>query len=126
MEAQVALGLGGGGGAVDLAEAPLFGIVTEGDEAAGRVDVPSVGEVAPDGVEEELGVLLAAELLRLLRRSGLLAPPRPVVPVLSFVDARHVPLRSPRYTCCSMSLEPHIRRRTVLKTSSGPQKVLRI
>lgn len=111
---------------MDLAEPLLLGVVAEGDEAAGRVGVPSVGEVAPDGVEEELGLLLAAELLRLLRPSGVLAPPRPVVAVLSFVDARHVPLRSPRYTCCSTSLEPQIRRQTVLKKSSGPQKVLRI
>jgi len=52
VKAEVALGLGGGGGAVHLTEPPLVGVVPEGDEAAGRVDVPTMGEVAPDGVEE--------------------------------------------------------------------------
>ena len=52
MEAEIALGLGGGGGAVHLTEPPPFGVVPDGDEAAGRVDVPTMGEVAPDGVEE--------------------------------------------------------------------------
>ena len=115
VETEVALGLGGGGGAVDLAEPPLLGVVTEGDEATGRVDVPSVGEVAPDGVEEELGLLLAAELLRLLGSSGVIAPARPVVTVLSSIDACHVPLRSLCTTCCTSSLEPRIRPRNVLK-----------
>jgi len=126
MVTEVALGLGGRGGAMHLSGAPLLGVVTEQGEPAGRVDIPSVGEVGPDGVEEQLGLLLASELIRLLRRSGVLAPPRPVVTVLSSIDACHVPLRLPRYTCCTSSLEPRIRLEKVLKKSSGPQKVLRI
>ena len=126
VEAEVAPGLGGGGWAVDLAEAPLLGALTEGDEAAGRIDVPSMGEVAPNGVKDEFGILLAAELLRRLRRSGVVAPPRPVVTVLPSIDDCQVPLRSIRPTCSMAALERRIGRQTVLDKASGPQRVLRI
>jgi hypothetical protein len=48
-----------------------------------------VGEVAADAVEELLRVDLAIEVTRLLRPARILAPPRPVAPVGSLVDARH-------------------------------------
>jgi len=50
-----------------------------------------------------------------------LAPPRPVVPVLSSIDACHGPLRSPCYTYCSTSWSP----RSVAKQSSKSPQVLK-
>ena len=70
MGPEVALGLRCGGGAVHLPGTPLLGVVTEQGEPASRVDISSVGKVAPDGVKEELGILLAPELLRLLGAPG--------------------------------------------------------
>jgi hypothetical protein len=89
VETEVGLDLGGRAGAVDLGRAPLLGVIPEQHPAAGRVYVHAVGQVAPDGVEEELGVALAGELAGLLGPSGVLPPPGPVPAVGTLVDAGH-------------------------------------
>lgn len=89
MEPEVGLDLGGRAAAVDLGRAPLLGVVAEQRPAAGGVDVEAVGQVAPDGVEEELGVALAGELAGLLGPSGVLPSPGPVPAVGALVDAGH-------------------------------------
>ncbi|MGI8806743.1 MAG: hypothetical protein ACR2KK_02605 [Acidimicrobiales bacterium] len=74
---------------MDLGDAPLLGELAELGPPARRVDVDAVGQVAPDGVEEALGVGLAGELSGFLGPARVLAPPRSVAAVGPLVDAGH-------------------------------------
>lgn len=75
--------------AVDLDQSPTLGILPEQRPAAGGADVHAVGEVAPEGVEEPLGVALAGEVADLLGAARVLPPSSAVPPVWTLVDARH-------------------------------------
>ena len=94
VEPEVGLDLRGGPGAVDLHRPPPLGVLLEQRPAAGGVDVHAVGQVAPDGVEEQLGVALAGEVADLLRA-------RPGTPATGRGTARRTACR------CSPSAPPH-------------------
>ena len=70
MEPEVRLTLHRRRWPVDLADPPLLGVLLEQRAAAGGIDVQPAGDVAPDGVEETIGVALAVEVAGLLRPPG--------------------------------------------------------
>jgi hypothetical protein len=83
------LHLRGGSASVHLSDAPSLGVVAEQLLARQGVDVEAAREVPPDTVEELLGIDLPGEVLRPLRTARIFAPPCPVSPVGSLVDACH-------------------------------------
>ena len=117
VQPQVSLHLRGRRRPVDLAGPPRLGVGAEQCSPAGRVDVQPVHEVPAYAVQKPFGVRLPGELTGLLRAARVLPPPGSVPPVGPLVDARHG---------LTSALPPRSRPHSVLKKSSGPQKVLRM